>query len=72
MSDKFKTPSLGNTSEKDFDLVYEPAEDSYLLLDALEKEDTFLQNLRLARFCSFFFNKIKIKCNLCMYTCTYH
>uniref|UniRef100_A0A0B7A7E7 Methyltransferase small domain-containing protein n=1 Tax=Arion vulgaris TaxID=1028688 RepID=A0A0B7A7E7_9EUPU len=46
MCDKFRTPLLGNISEKDFDLVYEPAEDSFLLLDVLEKEDEFLQRLK--------------------------
>lgn len=48
VSDKFKTPILGNIGEEDFEQVYEPAEDSFLMLDALEKEDGFLQNLKPA------------------------
>ncbi|XP_059158023.1 methyltransferase N6AMT1-like isoform X2 [Physella acuta] len=45
MSNCFQTPLIGNEKSSDFENVYEPSEDSFLLLDVLEKEHSFLQNL---------------------------
>ncbi|KAL8594959.1 hypothetical protein ACOMHN_038756 [Nucella lapillus] len=43
--DLFSTPNLSHTSSSDFESVYEPAEDSFLMLDALEKEYDVLKKL---------------------------
>ncbi len=44
--DIFSTPDISHLSMKDYDQVYEPAEDSFLLLDAIEKEYDFLRELK--------------------------
>ncbi|XP_061178400.1 methyltransferase N6AMT1-like isoform X3 [Saccostrea echinata] len=47
MSDaNFPTPKLSHLTTEDFNHIYEPAEDSFLLLDALEKDHERIQRLR--------------------------
>ncbi|XP_060579615.1 methyltransferase N6AMT1-like [Ruditapes philippinarum] len=40
------TPDISHISSEDYSLIYEPAEDSFLFLDALEKEINEIQEIR--------------------------
>ena len=42
----YPTPDFSHLTQVDYDHVYEPAEDTFLLLDALEKDAGYLKNLR--------------------------
>lgn len=48
MSTSYPTPLYSHAGRGDFREVYEPAEDSFLLIDALEKDADRLQQMRLA------------------------
>ncbi|EDO39754.1 predicted protein [Nematostella vectensis] len=41
----FSTPSVSHLTAEDFELVYEPAEDSFLMMDALEKDAQLLHEI---------------------------
>ena len=46
MCSHYPTPSLVHLSKGDYDRVYEPSEDSFLFLDALEKDIDCLKELK--------------------------
>lgn len=45
MEDKFITPDISHLTTSHYDNIYEPAEDSFLVLDAIEKEYSFISSL---------------------------
>ncbi|XP_077990682.1 methyltransferase HEMK2-like [Glandiceps talaboti] len=42
----FQTPDFSHLSQEDYEFVYEPSEDSFLLMDAIEKDFENLQTMR--------------------------
>lgn len=46
MNESISTPDLSCITDSDKDTVYEPAEDSFLLLDTLEQDCQLIRNKR--------------------------
>jgi len=44
MANRLPTPELGHLTRADFDQVYEPSQDTFLFLDALELDAPFLRS----------------------------
>ena len=43
----YETPFTDHLVSSDFEKIYEPVEDTFLLLDALEKEADYINSLKL-------------------------
>ena len=43
---KHATPQLAHFNREDYRKIYEPSSDTFLFLDALEKEEQFLRELQ--------------------------
>ena len=49
-SHHYPTPDMAHLSSEDYSWVYEPAEDTFLFLDALEKDIDTLNKLRYGNY----------------------